>query len=231
LFEDDDARKAILDLRQRLDEVRLDVDRGRKASADESAALGKSLLDLQRQIELSRSEMSALRGENERLVRELTDVQRKLKDHVQTVNDRLVKLEPVKAKIDGVEFSADPRESRDFDAALGVFRKGDFSSAQSNFVAFIDRYPSSGYAPTALFWLANAQYATRDYKEAIVNFRALVAKNPGHVRAPEAVLSVANCQMELKDPKGAKKTLNELIKAYPESEAAVAAQERLSVLK
>jgi TolA-binding protein len=37
--------------------------------------------------------------------------------------------------------------------------------------------------------------------------------------------------MELKDPKGAKKTLNELIKAYPESEAAVAAQERLSVLK
>jgi tol-pal system protein YbgF len=84
---------------------------------------------------------------------------------------------------------------------------------------------------SALFWLGNAQYATRDYKEAIVNFRALVVKEPEHVRAPEAILSVANCQMELKDTKAARKTLNDLVKAYPQSEAAVAAKERLAALK
>jgi TolA-binding protein len=82
-----------------------------------------------------------------------------------------------------------------------------------------------------LFWLGNAQYATRDYKEAIMNFRALVAKKPDHLRAPEAVLSVANCQLELKDIKGARKTLTDLIKAYPDSEAANAAKERLVALK
>jgi TolA-binding protein len=51
------------------------------------------------------------------------------------------------------------------------------------------------------------------------------------LRAPEAVLSIANCQIELKDTRGAKKTLDDLIKAYPQSEAAVAAKERLSRLK
>jgi tol-pal system protein YbgF len=83
----------------------------------------------------------------------------------------------------------------------------------------------------ALFWLGNAQYATRNYKDAMTNFRTLIAKDPEHVRAPEAVLSVANCQLELKDSKGARKTLTDLLKAYPRSEAAVAAKERLATLK
>jgi tol-pal system protein YbgF len=95
----------------------------------------------------------------------------------------------------------------------------------------VARYPASGYVVPALFWLGNAQYATRNYKEAMDNFRVLIAKDPEHVRTPEAVLSVANCQLELKDSKGARKTLTDLVKAYPQSEAAVAAKERLATLK
>ena len=81
------------------------------------------------------------------------------------------------------------------------------------------------------FWLGNAQYATRDYKDAIQNFRALLAAAPQHARAPEAALSIANCQIELKETRGARKTLEDLMRAYPQSEAAVAAKERLSRLK
>jgi len=120
---------------------------------------------------------------------------------------------------------------RDFEAALAVFRKGDFPAAQSVFVDFLNRYPQTGYGSSALFWLGNAQYATRDYKEAMINFRALIARESEHLRAPEAVLSIANCQIELKDTRGARKTLEDLIKAYPQSEAAGAAKERLSRLK
>ena len=53
----------------------------------------------------------------------------------------------------------------------------------------------------------------------------------GHARAPEAALSIANCQIELKDTRTARKTLEDLVRAYPQSEAAVAAKERLSRLK
>ena len=45
------------------------------------------------------------------------------------------------------------------------------------------------------------------------------------------MLSVANCQVELKDTRGARKTLEDLIKAYPQSEAAATAKDRLARLK
>ena len=93
------------------------------------------------------------------------------------------------------------------------------------------RSAPSGYAPSAHFWLGNALYGKRDYKEAIVAFRALMASAPESIRVPEALLSIANCQVELKDSKAARKTLDELIKSHPKSEAAQAARERLAALK
>lgn len=231
LFEDDEARKAILDLRQRVEQLRSDADQTRASGKEEIAGLGRGLLDLQRQMELLRSEQAMLLGANEKLTKDLTDLQQRYKDDMQGLSERLAKLEPGKVTVDGVEFSVSPTEKRDYETALAVFRNGDFSTAQTLFAGFLSRYPTSGYAVTALFWLGNAQYATRDYKEAVINFKALIAKNPEHLRAPEAVLSVANCQLELKDTKGARTTLTNLIKAYPQSEAAVAAKERLASLK
>lgn len=231
LFEDDEARKAILDLRQRVEKIKADSDQIQTSSKDDNAGLGRGLLELQRQIELLRADVASERGLNEKLTKDLTDLQQRYKDDIQGLSDRLAKLEPTKVIVDGSEFAVAPAEKRDYEAALAIFRTGDFAVAQNLFSAFIARYPGSGYALTALFWLGNAQYATRDYKEAVVNFRSLVAKNPEHARAPEAVLSVANCQLELKDTKGARATLTNLIKAYPQSEAAVAAKERLASLK
>jgi tol-pal system protein YbgF len=238
LFDDEEARKAILDLRQRVDAVRQSVDAVRSESeqglsriTEDGVVLRRSLLDLQNQIETLRSELAKLRGMNEQLSRDLAELQRRQKDIVQGVDDRLRQFEPVKVEVDGREFAADPAEKRDFEAALAIFRKGDFSAAQTAFLDFFKRFPLSGYGSSALFWLGNAQYATRDYKESMINFRALVAKEPEHLRSPEAVLSIANCQIELKDLRGAKKTLEDLIKAYPQSEAAVAAKDRLSRLK
>lgn len=231
LFEDDEARQAILDLRQRVEVMRGESGQARQALAAELSALGNSLLDLQRQIELLKAEIATLRGSNEQITRDLSEIQRQQKDQLQAIQTRFSKLEPVAVQLDGVEFLADQVETRDYQAALAVFRNGDFVNAQRLFSGFVARYPVSGYVVPALFWLGNAQYATRDYKEAMANFRVLIARDPEHMRAPEAVLSVANCQLELKDNKGARSTLTDLIKAYPQSEAAVAAKERLATLK
>ena len=54
---------------------------------------------------------------------------------------------------------------------------------------------------------------------------------PDHPKAPEALLSIANCQVELKDVRGARKTLEDLGRAYPQSEAAQAGKERLARLR
>lgn len=230
LFEDDEARRAILELRQRVEQQRQALEDLRRAN-EENATLRRSVLDLQNQIETLKSEIARLRGTDEQITRDLAGVQTRQRDIQQGVDERLRKFEPVQVTMDGREFSVEPAEQRDFEAALGAFRRGDFVAAQSGFADFTRKYPSSGYRPTALFWLGNAQYANRDYRGAIANFRALLQQAPDHPRAPEAVLSIANCQIELKDNASARRTLDDLVKAYPQSEAAVAARERLARLR
>lgn len=231
LFEDDEARRAIIELRQRIEQQRQGLAEDLRRATEENATLRRSLLELQSQIEQLRAEVARLRGSDEQLARDLADVQKNQRDIAQGVDERLRKFEPVHVNVDGREFSADPAEQRDFEAALGTFRRGDFTAAQTAFADFIKRYPGSGYRPTALFWLGNAQYANRDYRGAIANFRALLQQAPDHPRAPEAVLSIANCQIELKDNASARRTLDDLVKAYPQSEAASAARERLARLR
>ena len=224
LFEDDEARRAVLDLRQRVDALRQSAETSSQRLGDDNAQMRRSLLDLQNQIESLRAEQATLRGQNEQL-------QRRQRDMAKGVDERLRQFEPVPVSVDGLEFSADPAEKRDFEAALALFRKGDFPAAQAAFSGFDKRYPKSGYTPSVLFWLGNAQYAQRDYKEAISNFKQLLSVAPNHMRAPEAALSIANCQGELKDTKAARKTLEDLLKVYPQSEAAAAAKERLARMK
>jgi tol-pal system protein YbgF len=238
LFDDDEARRAILDLRGRVEQQRLAAEAVNQRQAEElrrateeSSTLRRSLLDLQNQIEGLRGEIARLRGQGEQVTREVSELQRQQKDVTQGVEERLRKFEPSKVSVDGREFTADPAEARDFEASLAIFRRGDFSAAQTAFGEFVRRYPQSGYRTTALFWLGNAQYANRDYRGAIGNFRALLAQAPEHARAPEALLSIANCQIELKDNPGARRTLEELTRTYPQSEAASAARERLARVK
>jgi tol-pal system protein YbgF len=224
LFEDDDARKAILDLRQKVDAAQLKNADDIRRNNDEIGQLRRSLLELSNQIEALRTEMAAMRGQNEQLARGVSELQRTQKDLTQGVEERLRKVEPSKVAVDGKEFQADPVEKQEFENALSTMRKGDFAAAQNGFTNFITRYPQSGYKSSALFWLGNAQYALRNYQGAVTNFRAMVTAEPNHVRAPEAFLSMANSQVELKDTKSARKTLEDLVKAYPQSEAAPVAR-------
>ena len=231
LFDDDEARKAILDLRQKVDvQQQRNVEDIKKAN-DDNAQLRRSVLDLSNQLEVLRADLAKMRGQDEQLARDIAEVQRRQKDITQGVDDRLRKFEPSKMTVDGKEFVASPAEIRDFDAALATLRRGEFALAQTTFLDFIKRYPESGYRPSALFWLGNSQYALKAYREAIINFKSVVAIAPDHVRSPEAALSIANCQVELKDAKSARKTLEDLIKVYPQSEAASVANDRLSKLK
>ena len=242
LFEDDDARKAILDLRQKVEALQLRSASDLRKANEENGKLNaeisgqmeqmrRSLLELSNQIESLRAELARLRGQDEQLAREVSEVQRRQKDITQGVEDRLKKFEPAKVTADGQDFMAEPGETRDFEAALAIMRKGDFAQGQLAFGNFVRRYPGSGYRPSALFWLGNAFYAQRNFAEAQTHYSDLVNTTPAHVRAPEALLSVANCQLELKDPKAARKTLDELITAYPKSEAAIVATDRRAKLK
>ena len=236
LFGDDEARAAILDLRKRFDAA--NATQGQLTQ--DNAQLRRSVLDLQSQIETLRGELATMKGVEEQLTRDVSELQRKQRDLSQSVDDRLNKAaESASAAAPGASATQEPTAAapaeanpqKDFDAAMAVFRGGNFAGAQKSFAGFLKAHPKAPQYPAALFWLGNAQYATKNYKEAVNNFRSSLSMEPSGPRSAEAMLAIANCQIELKDSAAARKTLDDLVKRFPKSEAAQAAKDRLARLK
>jgi tol-pal system protein YbgF len=235
LFPDNEARKAIVDLRERVnqneEQTRARLTELLATQTQNAEQLRRGLLELNGQLESLRAEIARLRGQQEQLTRDVADVQRRQKDIAQGVDERMRKFEPQTVSIDGKEFQAEIEEKKQYEDAIALLRNGDFAGASAALATFTRRYPASGYADSARFWLGNALYGKRDYKEAINAFRSFLAAAPNHARAPEALLAVANCQVETKDTRAARLTLTELLSTYPSSEAAQAGKERLASLK
>lgn len=211
LFEDDEARQAILDIRTKVD-----------AKADKS-----SVLELASQNEALRQEVAKLRGQVEVLTNEVSNSQRRQKDFYVELDSRTRKLEPQQVVIDDKEVIVEPMEQQAYDAAMVQFKVGSYKPATVSFSEFLRRYPKSGYVASAQYFLGSSFYALRDYRNAISAQMVVVKLHAGSARAPDAMLNIASSYTELKDKINAKKMLDRLVAQYPNSEAAKTAKERL----
>lgn len=245
LFDDDEARKAILDLRTKVEANRQALeakakaqDEKTKAQDEEIAQLRRSLIDLNNQNEQLRAELARLRGATEQQANSLTGLttdvvalQRAQKSQGQAMEDRMRLLEPQQVVIDGRQYTVDQSEKRSFDNAFALFKANDFSKAVAAFNEFNGRYARSPYSPQSYYWLGNAHYALKDCRAASDAFQQLATRYPDDGRAAESWLSVANCQLELGDKKAARRFYENVVKLYPSSEEAHTAKERMAKLK
>lgn len=237
LLSDDEARKAILELRdtiaennrqekERLDamekriteiEVRVDaVQHGQIAAAEKSDATS---LDLDQ-----------LRGVTEKLGKDLATTQKNSHDLYADLDGRLRKLEPTAITVDGQNAEVARDEQSAYDTAMAQFRANDFRNAINALGAFVARYPQSVYTAAAQYWLGTSYYALKDFPSAIAAQQTLIEHFPDSPRVPEALLNIAASQMDSNDRKAAKATLARIVKDYPDSEAAKLAKDRLSSL-
>ena len=222
LFSDDEARRAIIQLRERVNNMQSEIN----TKMDKAGTL-----DLHNENEALRQEIARLRGQIEVLNNELANTQKRQKDFYVDLDNRLRKLEPQKVVVDGQEITVQQVEQRAYEAALAYFREGDYRNAAAAFYDFTQRYPQSELAPSAQYWLGNTYYAQRDYTNAIAAHKVVLDKYQKHSRAPEALLNIASCHIELKDRAAAREALEMLIARYPDSPAASTARERLNSLR
>ena len=241
-FSDDEARRAILDLRAQLTALQAAQ---QAASQSANAALqqqneqlsqqlqqiSRAQLELINQLEALRRDNAGLRGTLEVLQKDLADLQRRQRDLYADADARLKKLEPQKITIDGKEGEVTQDEMRQYQAALDIFRGSKFADAALAFGTFLRQYPKSIYAPLAQFWHGSAHYAARDFKAAAQVLQDFVRDHPEHARAADALFNVGNSQLELNDKKTARLTFQEVIKRYANTPAAQNARERLAGLK
>lgn len=210
LFADDDARKAILDLRK---------------------TLASTQLELQGQIEKLKADNAQLRGQIESLQKQSEELLTNQKTYYQDLDSRLGNFEPRSIEVEGVTGTVQPGEKKAYDDALNAFKANQLKKADEGFSSFVRKYNASPYLPLALYWLGNTKYALKEYSGAISQLQALIKRFPKHPRVPAAMLTLGNCQLESGNKTAARKTYGDLIAAYPDSEVAVEARQMLANAK
>jgi tol-pal system protein YbgF len=210
LFSDDEARKAILDLRK---------------------TLATTQLELQGQIEKLKADNAELRGKIENLEKQSEDINSSQKTYYQDLDNRLGNFEPRTATIEGVTGIVQPNEKKAYDEALKAFQAGSLKKADESFTTFIVKYPKSPYLPLALYWSGNSKYANKAYAGAISQLQSLIKNYPEHPRVPAAMVTLGNAQLESGNKAAAKKTFGEVVAKYPDTEAAKDAQQLLTTIK
>ena len=154
-----------------------------------------------------------------------------LQDQVQMLEARLKAFEPISIDQDGVTLLVSPPEKAAFDRGMAFLLASQFPDAADAYVQFLNQYPSSPYTASVLYWLGNAQYASKDLKGAVNTHKRMVIQFPKHSRVPEALLAMGNAHAELGDTKAARKDWETLVKSHASSEAANTARERLKTLR
>ena len=222
VFDDDEARRQIIDLRVKSE-----------ARFDQQA---KGQLDLANQIQRQAEENARLRGQIETLNYELETAKKRQQDFYLDLDTRLRKFETAESTNAAVnpengansKPASDPaKEGQEYEAALNQFKAGKYKEAAAGFGAFVQKYPASSLAPNAQYWLGNAWYAQRDCKRAIEAQSVVTTKYADSAKAPDAWLAIATCQQELGNPTGTKRSLETVIAKYPTAPAAETARERL----
>jgi len=226
LFDDEEARKAILELRNKVTTMQQDVDAKLADKADKSGTL-----DLLNQNEQMRQEIAKLRGQLEVLTNELANAQQRQKDFYNDLDTRLRNLEPKKVSVDGRDAEVEPAEQKAYDAAMAAFKDGDYKGANAALIDFLRRYPQSVFAAAAQYALGNSYYVLNDFRGALAAQQVVVKNFPDSPKAPDAMLNIASCYIELKDKVAAKRSLTALIEKYPDSPSAETAKERLRSIK
>lgn len=212
-FADDEARTAILDLREQV------------------KTLQAAQLNFVSRIEELQNQNRMLTGRVEELSNQILQEGRSTRDLFKDLDQRLGKLEPLAVVINGETVEVMPQEKAAYDEAVNALQGGDYKKAEMLFEHFAEDWNRSAYRPDALFWLGSSQYANEKYKSAYNTQNKLIKSYPKHVRVPDAMLSVASSQAALGNLKAAGNTLRKIQRQFPKTEASKEAAARLKTLR
>ena len=99
------------------------------------------------------------------------------------------------------------------------------------FDAFVKRHPKDPLSANAQYWIGDSYFNLRDFRAAAAAQQALVTNYPDSPKIPDALLNLSSAQIALGDNAAAKKTLEDLVNRFPQTDMADKARQRLAKLK
>jgi tol-pal system protein YbgF len=114
-----------------------------------------------------------------------------------------------------------------YDKAFDLLKQSRYDEAITAFKEFQTRYPRSGLADSAQYWIAEARYVNRVYDAALHEYSTLIQNFPNSKRLPDAMLKVGYIHYDNQQWEQARRALNAVVIRYPGSRVAVSAKMRL----
>lgn len=220
-----------------------------------------SLVDLMLQLESLQRELRELRGRIEVQNHELDRLRQRDRDLLADFDRRLRELErrgtttvpytPPGAAAGGTPAPMTPpaptsprapaapaaplpaaaQEQQDYDAAFNLLKQGYYERAAKSFSEFIQKYPRSGLADNAQYWVGEASYVVRNFRVALDEFQKVLTKYPSSPKISDALLKMGYCYYELGAFDKARETLTQVMTRFPNTTVAKSAEIRLAKME
>lgn len=117
-----------------------------------------------------------------------------------------------------------------YQRAFALFQAKNWNDATLAFEDFVRANPTHEYADNAYYWMGECYYGQTEYALAIGEFQKVPELYPGGNKVPDALLKIGLSFVNMNNPKSAERTFRQLMDAYPQSEAAGLAKQKLKKL-
>ncbi|QRN94527.1 tetratricopeptide repeat protein [Archangium violaceum] len=197
----------------------------RRTGADISVQLQKTVEDL-----------AQLRGQVETYLYKIGELEAALAKTNEETESKLLALKGEAALKEAearkkAEELKRPADKKEFLAlAQEKAKAGDTAVARQLYTEFLKKWPKDALAAEAHYGLGETYFAEDKCREALPEYGKLLQEYPKAEPTPDAYLRSSDCFKKLKMQEESRLALEELVKAYPKSEAAKTAKSRLAEL-
>lgn len=211
LFDDEVARKQIVDQQKRSEELgkQSEALAARMAKVEESLKI-QPVLELAGQLELLRQELGQLRGQIEVLGHNIEGTGKRQRDMYVDIDSRLRRLEQ-----SGVDPATAVPPAAGIAPTVPAATPGKPAAAVAS-TAAVSR-PAADGADARMYEAAQNQRRIGNYRGAIVAFQSFITQYPKSELAPRAQYWVGDSYYNLRDFKSAITHQQKLVSSYPDS--------------
>jgi tol-pal system protein YbgF len=115
-------------------------------------------------------------------------------------------------------------------AAYELVKNRRFDEALSAMNQFVQKYPKGGYTANAQYWLGELYLVKKDYAKAVAHFNIVLQQFPTSSKSAASMLKVGYAYATLGNKSEAKKYLQQVVRAYPNTPTAQLASSKLRTI-
>ncbi|WP_088331906.1 tol-pal system protein YbgF [Lacimicrobium sp. SS2-24] len=197
--------------------------------------------NIQRQLDIMQQEVNELRGSVEEHSYKLEQILQRQRELYVEIDNRMQAISnqptPTLPPAGNANASSAPAlsslgEDDAYDRAVNlILREKRYDQAIPEFEAFLQQYPTSGYAANAHYWLGQLHFNKQQWTDSSTHFEQVVNQFPDSNKRADSLLKLGMIAQNQANLAKAQQLFEQVIRDYPESSARKLAEPRLRAVK